>query len=86
MAVAMALVSGYRDIAIDENLIAFGEIGLSGELRSVPRAQARINEAARLGFTKCILPKACMKQISSTPKGLELIGVNSLGQAISIIK
>ncbi|MEE1075323.1 MAG: DNA repair protein RadA [Acutalibacteraceae bacterium] len=86
LAVAMALVSGYRDIAIDENLIAFGEIGLSGELRSVPRAQARINEAARLGFTKCILPKACMKQISSTPKGLELIGVNSLGQAISIIK
>ena len=86
LAVAMALVSGYRDIAIDENLIAFGEIGLSGELRSVPRAQARITEAARLGFTKCILPKACMKQISSTPKGLELIGVNSLGQAISIIK
>ena len=86
LAVAMALVSGYRDIAIDENLIAFGEIGLSGELRSVPRAQARINEAARLGFTKCIFPKACMKQISSTPKGLELIGVNSLGQAISIIK
>ena len=86
LAVAMALVSGYRDIAIDEKLIAFGEIGLSGELRSVPRAQARINEAARLGFTKCIFPKACMKQISSTPKGLDLIGVNSLGQAISIIK
>ena len=86
LAVAMALVSGWKDIAIDENLIAFGEIGLSGELRSVPRAQSRINEAARLGFTKCILPKASIKQISSCPDSLELIGVRSLGQAISVIK
>ncbi len=86
LAVAMALVSGYRDISIDEKLIAFGEIGLSGELRSVPRAQARINEASRLGFTKCIMPKACLKQITTCPDGLELIGVRSLGQAISIIK
>lgn len=86
LAVALALVSGFKDLPIDENLIAFGEIGLSGELRSVPRAQARINEAARLGFTKCILPKACIKQISSCPDSLELIGANSLKQAISIIK
>ncbi len=86
LAVAMALVSGYRDIALDEKLIAFGEVGLSGELRSVPRAQARVNEAARLGFTKCIMPKACLKQITTCPDSLELIGVRSLGQAISIIK
>lgn len=86
LAVAMSLVSGLRDIPIDEKLIAFGEIGLSGELRSVPRAQARVNEAARLGFTKCIMPKACLKQITSCPDSLELIGVRSLSQAISIIK
>lgn len=86
LAVAMALVSGFKDIAIDENLIAFGEIGLSGELRSVPRAQSRINEAARLGFTKCLLPKSCIKQISACPGSLELIGVTSLRQAISVIK
>ncbi len=86
LAVAMALVSGFKDIAIDENLIAFGEIGLSGELRSVPRAQSRINEAARLGFTKCLLPKSCIKQISACPDSLELIGVTSLRQAISVIK
>lgn len=86
LAVALALVSGFNDVPIDENIIAFGEIGLSGELRSVPRAQARINEAARLGFTKCILPKACIKQISSCPDSLELIGVTSLRQAISVIK
>ena len=86
LSVALSLVSGLHDIPIDEKLIAFGEIGLSGELRSVPRAQARINEAARLGFTKCILPKACIKQISSCPDSLELIGAVSLKQAISIIK
>ena len=86
LAVAMALVSGLKDISIDEKLIAFGEIGLSGELRSVSRAQARINEAAKLGFEKCILPKACLKQINSCPDSLELIGVVSLAQAISIIR
>lgn len=86
LAVAMALFSGLRDIPIEENIIAFGEIGLSGELRSVPRAQSRINEAARLGFSKCILPKACIKQITSCPDSLELIGVRSLKEAISVIK
>lgn len=86
LAVAMALVSGLRDIPIDEKLIAFGEIGLSGELRSVPRAQTRVNEAARLGFTKCIMPKACLKQISSCPDNLKLIGVRSLGEALTVIK
>ncbi len=86
LAVSMALVSGMKDIAIDENTIAFGEIGLSGELRSVPRAQARINEAARLGFTKCILPKACIKQITSCPDSLELVGVRSLKEAIAYIR
>ena len=86
LAVAMALVSGMRDIPIDEKLIAFGEVGLSGELRSVPRAQSRVNEAARLGFTKCIMPEACIKHINACPPNLELIGVKSLGQAISVIK
>ncbi len=86
LAVAMSLVSALKDIPIDEKLIAIGEIGLSGEIRSVPRAQSRINEAARIGFTKCILPKACFKQIASCPDSLELIGVKSLGQAISVIK
>lgn len=85
LAVAMSLVSGLRDIPIDEKLIAFGEIGLSGEIRSVPRAQARLNEAARLGFTKCIMPKSCLKTVASCPKSLELIGVRSLSQAISVI-
>ena len=86
LAVAMALVSGLRDIPIDENTIAFGEIGLSGELRSVPRAQARVNEAERMGFTCCILPTACLKQINSAPGGIKLIGVKRLSDAVAFIK
>lgn len=83
---AMALVSGLRDIPIDENTVAFGEIGLSGELRSVPRAQARVNEAARMGFTRCILPAASLKQINSAPEGIKLLGVKRLSDAVAFIK
>lgn len=86
LAVCMALVSGLRDIPIDENTIAFGEVGLSGELRSVPRVQARINEAARLGFKTCILPNSCLRKLNDKPEGIELIGVRSLYQAISLIR
>lgn len=86
LAVALSLVSGMRDLPIDEKTVAFGEIGLSGEVRSVPRVAFRVNEAARLGFTKCILPKACLKQITDCPVGMQLVGVSNLKQAIAAIQ
>lgn len=86
LAVCMALVSGLRDTPLDEKLIAFGEVGLSGEIRSVSRVQARVNEAARLGFTQCVLPRSCIKQITKKPDNIELIGVKDLRQALSIVK
>ena len=86
LAVCMALVSGLRDTPLDEKLIAFGEVGLSGEIRSVSRVQARVNEAARLGFTQCVLPKSCIKQITKKPDGIELIGVKNIKEALSIIR
>ena len=86
LAVAMALVSGLRDIPIDENTIAFGEIGLSGELRSVPRAQARVTEAARMGFKQCIMPKSCLKQIPAVPESIKLVGVRRLSEAVTLIR
>ena len=85
LGVALSLVSAFSDKPIDEKLIAFGEIGLSGEIRSVPRVLSRINEAARLGFTKCIVPKASLTLINSCPPTLELIGVKSLKEAIQYI-
>ena len=85
LGVALSLVSAFTDKPIDEKLIAFGEIGLSGEIRSVPRVLSRINEAARLGFTKCIVPKASLTLINNCPPTLELIGVKSLKEAIQYI-
>ena len=86
LAVCMALVSGLRDVPIDEKLIAFGEVGLSGEIRSVSRVQSRINEAARLGFTQCVLPSSCIKQITKKPDQIELIGVKNIKEALSLIR
>ena len=86
LAVALSLVSGLKDIPLPDDLVAFGEIGLSGELRSVPRAQARITEAARMGFKQCVLPFACLKQITSCPETIKLIGVRRLSEAVSLIR
>ena len=85
LAICMSLVSGLRDIPIDGKLIAFGEVGLSGEIRSISRVQTRVNEAARLGFKQCVLPKSSIKQITKKPDGIELIGVRNLKEALSLI-
>lgn len=86
LAVCMALVSGLRDVPLDEKMIAFGEIGLSGEIRSVSRVESRVKEAARLGFTHCVLPRSSIKQITSKPDGIELIGVKNIKDALSLIR
>lgn len=85
LAVALSLVSGLRDIVIDEKTIAFGEIGLSGELRSVSRPLARVNEAARLGFKTCILPKSCLRQLKDASTDINVIGVSTLKEAIELL-
>ncbi len=84
LAVAMSLVSALKDIPMDSETIAFGEIGLSGEIRSVSRASARVSEAARLGFKRCIVPKSCLKNIPDTIP-IEVIGVRTLKEALQII-
>lgn len=85
LAVAMSLVSALRDIPLDDETIVFGEVGLSGEIRSVSRAQSRIIEAQRLGFKRCIVPKANLKGLHAN-LGIDIIGVKTLNQAISLIK
>ena len=86
LAVVLSLVSGLRDIPIDGDTVVFGEVGLAGEIRSVPRAAQRAAEAARLGFKRCILPKFSMKQFSNSyPEGIELIPVKNIAEAISYL-
>ena len=84
LAVALALVSGITDKSVPEDVMAIGEIGLSGEVRSVSRISARISEAARLGFARCIVPRSCLKQIK-TKADIEVIGVKNLHEAIANI-
>lgn len=81
LAVAMSLISSLKDISIREDAIVFGEVGLAGELRSVTHIDARISEAARLGFRRCILPYHCLKKTHGQMDTIELIGVKNLREA-----
>ena len=84
LGIAMAIVSSFKNRVIDDKIIAFGEIGLSGEVRGVSMAQQRVSEAAKLGFTTCILPEACKSQIK-VMEGIKLIGVKTVRDAIDLI-
>lgn len=84
LTVAMALVSSLKDIPVPEDIITFGEIGLAGELRAVTGCESRIMEAQRLGFKKCILPSANLKNIH-TKINIELVGVKSVRSAFEAV-
>lgn len=81
LAVAMSLVSSLKDVQIRSDTIVFGEIGLAGELRSVSHCDARISEAARMGFRRCVLPYYSLKSIGENYDGIELIGVKTVRDA-----
>lgn len=83
--VALALSSCLLDKPIDEKLIAFGEIGLGGEVRSVTHLIQRVREAERMGFETCIVPKQSLQTIDPSQYHMRIIGVSSLKQAVSVI-
>ncbi|HBN82133.1 MAG TPA: DNA repair protein RadA, partial [Ruminococcaceae bacterium] len=68
-------------VPVGEKAIVFGEIGLTGELRSVSHINARISEAQHLGFQKCILPYYSLKQVNSNFDAIDLIGVRNIREA-----
>ena len=80
LAIILAIASCYRNAPLPP-VAAFGEVGLSAELRAVPQAQRRVNEAARLGLTRCILPSACLHDVKAPPN-LQLIAAETVGHAI----
>ena len=77
LGIVLALLSSFRNISISPKCIAFGEVGLSGEVRSVSMAAQRVAEAKKLGFNTCILPAVCMKGLKSDDK-MRLIGINNI--------
>ena len=84
LAIAMAIASSYKNRAIPEKMIFVGEIGLSGEIRSVGMIENRVNEAKKLGFTTCVIPKGCYERVKDI-EGIKIIAVSSVADAIDLI-
>ncbi|MBQ8690098.1 MAG: DNA repair protein RadA [Clostridia bacterium] len=83
LSIAMALISGITDKVISDEIIAFGEIGLSGEVRAVSHIDYRVKEAVRLGFKKIILPKKNITPALKVPDDVQLIGVSNIYQVLA---
>ena len=84
LGIAMAVVSSFKNRAIDDRTIAFGEIGLSGEVRGVSMIEQRVAEAAKLGFTTCIVPEVNRSQVKHMG-GIRLVGVRTVRDAVDLI-
>lgn len=84
LGLVLSIISSFRNRPIAEDVICFGEVGLSGEVRSVNMVEQRIAEARKLGFKQCILPKVCMKNIQQVD-GIQLKGVENVREALEIL-
>jgi DNA repair protein RadA/Sms len=82
LAIAMAVTSSFKDQPVDPSMAAIGEVGLSGEIRSVPQLERRLSEAARLGFKKCLVPRAGSAGIHAAD--IETVPVSTLREAVKL--
>ncbi len=83
LALLLAIVSSFRDKSLPKDLVVFGEVGLSGEIRPVPGGQERLREAAKHGFTRAIVPKQNMPKTKID--GIEVVPVSKVAQALEAI-
>ncbi len=84
LAAVIAVASSYLDKPVPPEMVAIGEVGLTGELRSVNQLEQRVSEAQRLGFKKCLIPVRCAEQLSDR-YSLELIPVQNVGDALRAV-
>ena len=84
LAIAAALASSFLDKPVDKHTTLIGEIGLTGEIRAVSHVQARIKEAAKMGFTKCLVPSSTIKQLSRI-KGMTIENISFLKSAMEVL-
>ncbi len=83
---ALAIVSSFADTVVPGDMAAFGELGLSGEVRAISRAADRVAEAAKLGFGRCMLPASNAKTLrGKLPAGMEIIGVSTVQEALRMV-
>jgi DNA repair protein RadA/Sms len=83
LAMAIAIASSYVDKAVPADLVIIGEVGLSGELRAVGQLPARLNEAAKLGFKRALVPKS-RRVMDGVPPTLKLLEVRNMAEALAI--
>lgn len=83
LGIVLAIASSYKNRPVAEDVIVFGEVGLSGEVRAVSMPEQRVAEAKKLGFTTCVLPEVSLKTVGNV-EGVRIIGVKSVGDAISV--
>ena len=84
LAIVLAIASSFRDVPIGEDLAAVGEVGLTGEIRSVPGINQRLQEIARLGFKRCVIPAHCRDDIK-VPDGLRALPARNIREAINAV-
>ena len=84
LGIILALISSYRNKPVDEHTIAFGEVGLSGEVRGITMPAQRVAEAKKMGYTTVIMPKASLSAIEDR-EGINLIGVRHIDEAVAQI-
>ena len=88
LGIITALLSSYRNQALDNGTICFGEVGLVGEVRAVNMAEQRVVEAAKLGFSRCILPEVNKRQLEipkSSLHGMQLIGIHTIHELLGVL-
>lgn len=85
LAIAMAIITSYKELVMDEKTICFGEVGLSGEVRAVSMAEQRVREAKKLGFLKCVMPESNRKGLKEA-EGIEIIGIESVKDILGLFK
>lgn len=84
LGIVMAIISSYKNRPVDEKMIVFGEVGLSGEVRAVSMPEQRVTEAKKLGFEVCVIPEVSMDMVKSI-KGIKIIGVKTVNDAMNLI-
>jgi len=84
LAVISAIMSSLRNVSIPENTVIFGEVGLSGEVRSVPQAAERIKESVKLGFSRIVMPYGNLKGLEK-PEGVEIIGIRFIAELFALL-
>ena len=83
LGIALAVASSFKNVAISKELVAIGEVGLTGEIRSVSSIEKRVKEADRMGFKQCMIPESSKKQLKY--KGnIDVIGVKNIKEAIQV--